>query len=125
MPWRSVDRRQKLLVLAVSVAIIGTATLYLISSSMENQDEVLDVRTVLKNPQKYLNEDITVRGNISGIKHYGNTTVFYLKEGNYSLRCISFGNMSLEEGNATVKGKLHYNEEWGVYELEVSEVNPS
>ncbi len=119
MPWCSVDRRQKLLVLAVSVAILGTATLYLISSSMENQEEVLDVETVLKNPQRYLNEEITVRGNISGIREYGNVTVFYLREGNYSLRCVSFDDMDIAEGNATVEGELRYNEEWGTYELTV------
>ncbi len=125
MPWCSVDRRQKLLVLAVSVAIIGTATLYLLSSSMENQDEVLDVETVLKNPQRYLNEEITVRGNISGIRHYGNLTTFYLREDNYSLRCIYFGNESIKEGNAEVTGTLRYDEKWGTYELNVTEVGTS
>ena len=119
MPWCSVDRRQKLLVLAVSVAIIGTATLYLLSSSMENQDEVLDVESVLKNPQRYLNEEITVRGNISEIREYGNVTVFYLKEGNYSLRCVSFDDMDIAVGNAIVDGELRYNEEWGTYEFTV------
>ena len=74
---------------------------------------------MLKNPQRYLNEEITVKGNISGIREYGNVTVFYLKEGNYSLRCVSFDDMDIAEGNATVEGELRYNEEWGTYELTV------
>jgi exonuclease VII large subunit len=122
MPCGDVDRRQQLLILAVSVSIIGTASLYLISSSMEEHHEVLDVSVVLRNPERYLNEEIDVQGNISGVKHYGNNTVFYLREGNYSLRCVYFDNMTIDEGNAVVSGELRYDDKWGNYELIVESV---
>ncbi len=119
------EKREKLLYLAIAVAIIGTAALYALSASMETQNPILTPSQVLKNPQKYLNKDITVEGNISGIKEYGNLTTFYLKEGNYSLRCTYYGNETIQEGSATVTGTLRYNEEWGNYELKVKSVEYS
>ncbi len=116
------EKREKMLALAVSVAIIGTASLYLLSESMENQGSTCTVKEVLKNPEKYINKDISVRGNMSDIKRYGNTTVFYMREGNYSLRCVSYGNITIEGGTATVSGRLTYNERWGSYELVVKKV---
>ena len=111
------DKREKLLYLAIAVAIIGTAALYALSATMESENPVLTPSQILKNPQKYLNKEIEVKGNISGIKEYGNLTVFYLKEGNYSLRCTYYGNETIKEGSATVSGHLTYNEEWGTYEF--------
>jgi cytochrome c-type biogenesis protein CcmE len=117
-----VDKREKLLYLAIAVAIIGTAALYALSASMEEQQDTYTVSEVLKNPNRYLNKDIRIQGNITDIRHYGNTTAFYLREGDYSLRCVYFGNMTITEGNTTVYGYLKYNEEWGNYEFVVKDV---
>lgn len=116
-----VDRREKLLLLAVSVAILGTASLYLLSASPEHKEtgleKVLSVKSILDNPEEHLDEDIVVLGNISGIKNYTNFTVFYLKDGDYSLTCISYSNLTLRGGPATVTGKFVYNDKWGNYEI--------
>ncbi len=113
------EKREKLLYLAIAVAIIGTAALYALSASMEEQEHTYTVSEVLKDPQKYLNEDVYIKGNITDIREYGNTTVFYLREGNYSMRCVSFDNGTFQEGEATLYGHLSYNEEWGNYEFVV------
>jgi len=114
-----VEKREKLLYLAIAVAIIGTAALYALSASMEEQEHTYTVSEVLKNPQKYVNQDIHIKGNLTDIREYGNTTVFYLREGDYSLRCVSFDNTTFQEGDTTIYGHLTYNEEWGNYEFVV------
>lgn len=116
------EKREKLLVLAVAVSIVGTASLYLLSSSTEHRETVLRVEDVLKNPQKYLYKNIAVSGNITGIHRHGNTSTFYLREGNYSMRCLAFGNMSIKEGSALLYGKLRYEERWGIYEFFVERI---
>ena len=120
------EKREKLLYLAIAVAILGTAALYALSASMETEETTLTPSEVLKNPTKYLGKDIEVYGNITDIREYGNTTVFYLRDTEnteYSLRCVSFDNITMEEGAHTVKGRLEYNEEWGNYEMVAEEMN--
>ncbi len=121
------DRRKNLLWLAVAVAIIGTASLYLLSASLEHEDTgsgeaSLSVKTLLDKPSDYLNREVQVEGNISGVKNYTNSTVFYLKDGNYSLTCISYENITVKEGSALLTGKLVYNEKWGNYEFVIKKV---
>ena len=120
------EKREKLLYLAIAVAVLGTAALYALSASMETQETTLTPSEVLKNPTKYLGKDIEVYGNITDIREYGNTTVFYLRDTEnteYSLRCVSFDSITVEEGDHMVKGRLEYNEEWGNYEMVAEEMN--
>lgn len=121
MHCSSVDRREKLLLLAVSVAILGTASLYMLSASQEHnergEEEPLTVKSILDNPDHYVDKNIVVSGNISGIKNYTNSTVFYLKDGDYSVRCVSYSSITLREGPAVITGKFIYNNKWGNYEI--------